>query len=69
MVSPSYCFYEKGNSYEEFIAYLQRKFPIEVYSFQNDAFFSAHPGLFKDVNHLNTKGANEFTKRILSIIK
>lgn len=69
VVSPSYCLYEKGNSYEEFIAYLQRKFPIDVCSFQNDAFFSGHPELFKDVNHLNTKGANEFTKRIFSIIK
>lgn len=69
VVSPSYCFYEKGNRYEKFIVYLKGKFPIEVYSFQNDAFFSGHPELFKDVNHLNSTGANLFTKRILRIIK
>lgn len=69
VVSPSFFSYEKGNSYEELIAYLKDKFPVEVYSFQNDPFFTSHPELFKDVNHLNSTGANIFTKRILGIIK
>lgn len=68
-ISPSYCIYQRGNNYEQVTAYLESKFPLEIYSFQNDPFFTSHPELFKDVNHLNSTGANLFSNRILSTIK
>lgn len=69
IVSPSFRWYEKGNSYEEFISYLKNEFPVEIYSFQNDSFFVDHPELFRDANHLNAKGADVFTERVLSLIE
>ena len=69
IVSPSFFLYEKGDSYEQFISYLNNEFPVEIYSFQNDPFFVDHPELFKDANHLNAKGADVFTERVLSLIK
>lgn len=45
MVSPSYWLYNKSNSYEEIISYLQNEFSIDIHSFQNDSFFLGHPEL------------------------
>lgn len=51
------------------LASISKKYGIKFVNYSNDTLFVRNDDMFKDGNHLNAHGADEFTKKICRIIK
>lgn len=66
ILSPNYNIIIKSTST---LKYLKAKKNIHLINYSDDVFFSSNPSFFKDQNHLNIKGALEFSKRVSAELK
>ncbi len=67
-ISPLYKKYENGLPFKGFLIDLQKKFKINAFDFRNNSDF-LNCNYFSDPMHLNSDGADIYTKNVISILK
>jgi hypothetical protein len=67
-ISPLYKKYENGLPFKDLLMYLQEKHKINVFDFRNNSEF-LNSNYFSDPMHLNSDGAEIYTKNVINILK
>jgi hypothetical protein len=67
-ISPLFKKYENGLPFKGFLIDLQKKYKINVFDFRNNSDF-LNRNYFSDPMHLNSDGAEIYTKNIINILK
>lgn len=67
--SPSFIHQIGSNQFENLNIHLKMKFGIPIFDFESNKDFLAKSDFFADPSHLNTKGADYYTRKVAKLLK